>query len=218
MEKVKYQNILFDLDGTLTDPYEGITGGIKYAAREMGYPIKDESRLREAIGPSLAFAFGELIGMKEEEITEAIRQYRVYYSRQGALENEIYPGIRELLAELHAQGRHVILSSSKPEEFCTQILAHFDILKYFHFVGGNNFKEERPSKEAVIRHVMANCPDVTAENTLMVGDRCYDVTGSAKCGIACAGVLYGFGTREELEEAGAKYIVKTVDELRELII
>lgn len=218
MEKVKYQNIMFDLDGTLTDPYEGITGGIKYAAREMGYTIRHESRLREAIGPSLVFAFTELVGMKQEETTEAIRQYRVYYSKQGALENEIYPGIRELLETLHAQGRHVILASSKPEEYCEKILAHFDILKYFHFVGGNNFKEERPSKEAVIRHVMANCPDVTTENTLMVGDRCYDVTGSGKCGFDCAGVLYGFGTREELEEAGAKYIIATVDELKELLI
>ena len=170
------------------------------------------------IGPPLIASFMEGYGMSEEEAKQCLAGYREYFSVTGIYQNEIYPGIAELLRDLRAAGRRILLATSKPEEFANVILKHFDIDQYFHFVGGNTFDESRPRKEDVIAYVLSQYPDITPENTVMVGDRKYDVEGAAQFSLPCIGVLFGYGSLEELTAAGAAKIAATVDELRSILL
>lgn len=213
-----FENLLFDLDGTLTDPALGITSAAQYALGKMGIEVEDRTTLNWLIGPPLITSFEEGFGMTGPQAQEALKHYRVYFSERGIFENQIYPGIAELLSDLKAAGRRVTVATSKPEEFTHRILRHFDIARHFDFVGGNTMDEGRPTKADVIAHVLRCCPGAAPENTLMIGDRRYDVEGARAFGLDCAGVLYGYGSREELEQAGAKYIVESVAALRELLL
>ena len=213
-----YANILFDLDGTLTDPALGITSAAQYGLAKMGIAVKDAATLNWIIGPPLIASFMEGYGMSEEEAKQCLAGYREYFSVTGIYQNEIYPGIAELLRDLRAAGRRILLATSKPEEFANVILKHFDIDQYFHFVGGNTFDESRPRKEDVIAYVLSQYPDITPENTVMVGDRKYDVEGAAQFSLPCIGVLFGYGSLEELTAAGAAKIAATVDELRSILL
>ena len=208
-----FKNLLFDLDGTLTDPALGITSAAQYALGKMGIEVADRTTLTWLIG-----SCEEGFGMTNLQALEALKHYRAYFSEKGIFENEIYPGIAELLSDLKAAGRRVMVATSKPEEFTHRILEHFDIARYFDFVGGNTMDEGRPTKADVIAHVLRSCPDAAPENTLMIGDRRYDAEGARAFGLDCAGVLYGYGSREELEHAGAAYIVESVAALRELLL
>ena len=214
----RFANILFDLDGTLTDPALGITSAVQYALKKMGIEVEDITTLNWMIGPPLITSFMEGYGMSDEDAKKTLGFYREYFSVTGIYQNEIYPGIAELLRDLHACGRRLLLATSKPEEFAGIILRHFDIYRYFALVGGNTFDESRPKKEDVVDYVLSRYPDITPENTVMVGDRKYDVEGSARFGLECIGVLFGYGSREELETAGAAYIAATVDELRSILL
>lgn len=219
MDKAKcYKNILFDLDGTLTDPALGITSAAQYALGRMGITVEDITTLNWLIGPPLIASFKEGFGMDDGEARQALGYYREYFSVTGIYQNEIYPGIAELLRDLHLAGRRVILATSKPEGFAEIILKHFDIYRYFDLVGGNTFDEARPTKEDVVRYVLSCYPDMTADNTVMVGDRMYDVEGAACLGLSCIGVAFGYGSREELEQAGAVRIAATVEELRNILL
>ena len=157
-------------------------------------------------------------GAVDPKVLETLKHYRAYFSEKGIFENEIYPGIAELLSDLKAAGRRVMVATSKPEDFTHRILDHFDIARYFDFVGGNTMDEGRPTKADVVSYVLRSCPEAAPENTLMIGDRRYDVEGAGAFGLDCAGVLYGYGSREELEQAGARYIVESVAALRELLL
>ena len=214
----RFSNILFDLDGTLTDPALGITSAVQYALRKMGIEVEDITTLNWMIGPPLLTSFKEGCGMSDEDSKKALGFYREYFSVTGIYQNEIYPGIAELLRDLHSAGRRILLATSKPEEFAKIILKHFDIYQYFDLVGGNTFDEARPKKEDVVDYVLSRYPDIAPNNTVMVGDRKYDVEGSARFGLECIGVLFGYGSREELETAGAAYIAATVDELRSILL
>ena len=214
----RFANILFDLDGTLTDPALGITSAVQYALKKIGIEVEDITTLNWMIGPPLLTSFREGYGMSDEDAKKTLGFYREYFSVTGIYQNEIYPGIAELLRDLHAAGRRLLLATSKPEEFAGIILRHFDIYRYFALVGGNTFDESRPKKEDVVDYVLSQYPDITPENTVMVGDRKYDVEGSARFGLECIGVLFGYGSREELETAGAAYIAATVDELRSILL
>mgnify|MGYP002561592981 FL=1 len=213
-----FKNLLFDLDGTLTDPALGITSAAQYALGKMGIEVADRTTLTWLIGPPLIGSFEEGFGMTNLQALEALKHYREYFSEKGIFENQIYPGIAELLSDLKAAGRRVMVATSKPEDFTHRILDHFDIARYFDFVGGNTMDEGRPTKADVIAHVLRSCPDAAPENTLMIGDRKYDAEGARAFGLDCAGVLYGYGSREELEHAGAAYIVESVAALRELLL
>lgn len=205
--------LLFDLDGTLTEPEAGITNSIKYALRKYGIEETDRQKLRLCIGPPLIDSFENLWGFDRDKAVQAVVYYREYFAETGIFENEIYEGIPELLSSLKSQGHRIILATSKPEEYAERILEHFDILKYFDCVAGNTLKEERPKKEDVLAYIKKLFPDLSAQNGVMIGDRKYDVEGAHSLSLPCIGVLYGHGSKEELSEAGAEYLAASVTEL-----
>lgn len=214
----KHTYNLFDLDGTLTDPALGITNSVMYALEKSGYPVPERQELYKFIGPPLVYSFKTYSGMNDEEAERALWYYRERFSAGGLFENEIYEGIPELLADLKAAGGRVILATGKPEEFAAQILEHFGILQYFDFVAGNTLEETRPEKRQVLEHIFRNFPELSKDNAVMVGDRRFDVEAAADFSIPGVGVLFGFGTRAELESAGAARIAETVKELRGCLI
>ncbi len=205
-----YQTILFDLDGTLSDSGDGITNSVSYALEQMGVHEPDRSRLYRFIGPPLYDSFMRFYGMDHATAQEAVRQYRVYYSRTGIWENRIYDGIPALLNRLHAQGRTLAVASSKPETFVRMILEHFALAPYFAHIVGATMDESRISKADVIACALEQCALVDKSSAIMVGDREHDVFGAAENGLPCIGVLYGYGSRAELTAAGANYIADDV--------
>lgn len=214
---MEHKNILFDLDGTLTDPAIGITNSVMYALERFGISVEERSGLYKFIGPPLMYSFKQFYGFSDSDAKLALDYYRERFRDGGLFENEIYAGIEPMLKRLNEKGCRVILATSKPEEFAGEILRHFGILQYFTFVAGNTLDEARPEKRQVISHILANYPELEHEATVMVGDRSYDVLGAKEFGIPCIGVLYGYGSREELTQAGADAIAEDVDALRALL-
>lgn len=208
-----YKYIFFDLDGTITDSGLGITNAIVYSLKKLNYKIPDISVLNKYVGPPLRDSYKKYNGMTAEEAEEGVRLYREYYSETGLFECVIYDGIPELLAKLSSDGYKVVLATSKPEQFSIRILEHFDLLKYFHLVAGATFDKTRVSKSAVIQYALDNLNITDTSEVLMIGDRHYDINGAKAFNIQTVGVTYGYGDRPEHEEAGADYIVDTVDEL-----
>ena len=210
--------VLFDLDGTLTDPGPGITNCVAYALEKFGIHPESREELYPYIGPPLVPSFQEYHGLNAEQAEQALLYYRERFSVKGLYENEVYAGIPALLSALRDRGDRLIVATSKPEEFTNRILAHFDLAKYFDFVGGNTLDESRPTKAAVIGYIQETFPDISAENAVMVGDRKYDVEGAHACGLPAIGVLYGYGDRAELESVGADKIVSSVEELTSVLL
>lgn len=211
------QYILFDLDGTLTDPMVGITKSVQYALCAYGIEETDLKKLCPFIGPPLRDSFMKFYGFSESQATEAIGKYREYFSVTGLFENMEYPGIRDLLAGLKAMGKKLYVATSKPELYSRQILEHFRLAEYFEFIGGANMDETRVKKGDVIRYVLEENHITDSGEVVMIGDREHDIIGAAENKIDSIGVLYGYGTYEELEQAGAGQIVKTVKELDHLL-
>lgn len=209
--------VLFDLDGTLTDPGEGITNCVGYALRKFGVEPRSREELYPYIGPPLVPSFEKYHGLTHEQAQQALLYYRERFSTVGMFENKPYPGIAKLLERLRGDGYHLMVATSKPEEFTVQILDHFGLAQYFDFVGGNTLQESRPTKADVIRYVMEQNPGITADNALMVGDRHHDVDGATACGLRTVGVLYGYGDRAELEQAGAYAIAADLAQLESVI-
>ena len=211
-----YDTILFDLDGTLSDPGIGITNSVMHALEHWNIRVKERSELYRFIGPPLLSSFEKFYGFSKEESREALKIYREYFSVKGLFENDMYAGIEELLKELKARGKRVILATPKPELYARQILEHFGIDGYFDFIGGASMDEVRVAKADVIRYALesvgllkageAFLPEDVRMKTVMIGDRFHDVEGAKANGLQTIGVLYGYGSREELEEAGAEHI------------
>ena len=210
--------VLFDLDGTLTDPGLGITNCVIYALKHFDIEPSSREELFPYIGPPLKDSFMNFHDLSNEQAEKALWLYRERFDTKGLYENELIEGIPELLKSLKNRGFKLIIATSKPEEYTVRILQHFAIDQYFDFVGGNNLREERPKKSDVIRYIMENHPDMSGENAIMVGDRKYDVEGAHEFGIPTIGVLFGYGSREELESAGADFVVKTASELENCLI
>ncbi|MBS5064460.1 MAG: HAD family hydrolase [Hungatella hathewayi] len=210
------QYLLFDLDGTLTDPMVGITKSVQYALRHYGIEEPDLKKLCPFIGPPLKDSFMKYYGFPSEQATEAISIYREYFSKTGLYENMEYPGIRDLLATLKAAGKHLYVATSKPELFSKQILEHFRLAEYFDFIGGANMDETRVKKGDVIRYVLEENQIAELDKVVMIGDREHDIIGAKENSIDSIGVLYGYGDREELSAAGADVIVETIRELGEV--
>lgn len=208
---------LFDLDGTLTDPGPGITNCVAYALEKFDIHPQSRAELYPYIGPPLTFSFREYHGLTKEQAEQALLFYRERFSVKGLFENEVYPGISDLLQDLSDRGVTLIVATSKPEEFTHRILEHFDLAKYFAFVGGNTLNEDRPTKSAVIAYIRENYPDISGENAVMVGDRKYDVEGAHAHQLPAVGVLYGYGDRDEMQAAGADFVVQKVTDLQELL-
>lgn len=210
--------ILFDLDGTLTDPKVGITRSVQHALRYYGIEEPDLDKLCPFIGPPLTDSFQELYGFSLPQAKEAIEKYREYFSVTGIFENEVYPGIPEMLGMLKEKGFTLAVATSKPEEYSIRILEHFGLDPYFALVGGADMTETRVKKGEIIAYTLDRL-GVNSKETpvMMVGDRKHDVIGAKENGIPCVGVLFGYGSREELLEAGADALVESVKELGEVL-
>ncbi len=210
MEK---QYLLFDLDGTLTDPMAGITRSVQHALRAYGIEEPDLKKLCPFIGPPLKDSFMTYYHFPEAQAEEAIGKYREYFSVTGIFENRVYDGIEKILNQLKERGKILVVATSKPEEFAVRILDHFGLSRYFDHICGASMDEKRVKKGEVIRYALERAGIRDCSEALMVGDREHDVIGARENQMECLGVLFGYGTREELEKAGADWIVETVEDL-----
>ncbi len=214
-----YNTILFDLDGTITDPGLGITNSVMYALEKHGITVEDRATLYSFIGPPLVDSFQTYFGFTPEQATDAVALYRKHYIEDKAMfENEVYPGISELLEKLKKNGKKVIMATSKPTVIAEQILEHFGLRDYFDFLSGSNMDNTRGSKEEVIEYALEQSGVTSEDSVVMIGDRKYDILGAKAYHLDSIGVLYGYGSKEELEEAGADYIVTDVKELEKIIL
>ncbi len=192
-----YKHILFDLDGTLTDPGLGIKNSIRYALKKQNRPIPAEEILNAFIGPPLIDTFMKYCAVTRPEAESLLADYREYFKAKGMFENKVYPDIQKMLDALNKNGTHLYVATSKPEPFAIKILEHFGLARYFDFIGGSTLNETRTKKTEVIDYVlMENSLD--PKDCLMVGDRFYDIEGARKCGLDVAAVLFGYGSKEEL--------------------
>ncbi len=212
-----YKYILFDLDGTLTDSAEGIVNSVIYALKKKGIEEHDRAKLNAFVGPPLVDSFMKYYEMTEEEARGMVPLYREYFEPKGWAENRVYEGIPEVLEKLCAQGKHLIVATSKPEKFAKRILEHFNLAQYFELIRGASMDEKINRKEQVIACVIEDVGAEHVKEMVMVGDREHDVVGARLNGLPCVGVLYGYGSREELETAGAAAICPAVRELPEYL-
>lgn len=212
-----YSIILFDLDGTLTDSSQGIINAIVYALKKMGVNDYDMSLLKKFLGPPLHESFEKFFHFDKKESLQAVEYYREYFSTKGLFENKVYCGITDLLKTLKENGNTLILATSKPQPFTDRIMQHFDLVKYFDFIAGSNMDTTRSKKAEVIEYAITECNIKDKSSVVMVGDRAEDMIGAQTVGIDSIGVEYGYGTFDELENAGATYIAKTVEELKSLL-
>lgn len=213
----KYTYLLMDLDGTVTDPMEGITRGVQYALASLGVDVQDRRLLCPFIGPPLKASFQEFYHLNEEDTTRAIAKYREYFSTQGIFENEMYEGMEAFLQTQQAAGKQLVLATSKPEPFALRILDYFQLTPYFTFVGGSSLDNGRTEKEEVIRYILDSLAISDLSSAIMIGDRKFDIEGAHANGLQAIGVLYGYGSREELERAGADYLAADLAELSRLV-
>ena len=212
-----YSTILFDLDGTLSNPAQGIVNALVYALQKSSIPEINQEDLLKFIGPPLAESFKTFCGFNDEQTEQAIINYREYFSKNGLFENQLYAGIPELLHTLKESGKQLVVATSKPEFYAKQIIDYFSISEYFDFIAGATMDGSRSKKSDVIAYAIeAHC--ITKENTVMIGDRAFDVIGAKENGLPSIGVLYGFGNQKELEEAGATWIVDDIKSLEEKLM
>ena len=210
---MNYQTILFDLDGTLTDPGLGITNSVMYALGKFGITVEDRSDLYCFIGGPLRESFADYYGFSEDDAALAVKYYREYYVPRGIFENVVYGGIENLLKTLRDDGRTLLVATLKPTVFAIQVLEHFGLDRYFDFISGSELDGSRDDKRAVIDHAFLSSPSADPMSAIMVGDRSHDILAAKGKGIDSIGVLYGYGGREELTGAGAGHIAETVAEL-----
>lgn len=208
-----YKYILFDLDGTLTNPEIGITTSVMYALEKFNIKVEDRKELHPFIGPPLLYSFQTYYGLTEEESELAVKYYRERFSVKGLYENEVYDGVEKLLQQLKNSGKKLIIATSKPEEFTIKILKHFDLYKYFDFVAGATMDGSRGEKADVIRYALEISGIEDKSQAIMIGDRKYDILGAKENGLDSIGVLFGFGDYKELTEAGANFVVESVDDI-----
>ncbi|MBR4944691.1 MAG: HAD family hydrolase [Peptococcaceae bacterium] len=210
--------LLFDLDGTLTNPQEGITKCVQHALRAFQIDEPDLEKLIPFIGPPLIQSFMEFYQFTEEQAREAVAVYRERFGTVGLFENFPYPGIAEMLKQLQAQGKILAVASSKPTIYVRRILEKFELAPYFQVIEGSNLDGTRVDKKEVIAEVLNQLGNPSADQLLMIGDRKFDVIGAREMGFGCAGVRFGFASPGELEDSGAVFIADTVEELHQYLI
>lgn len=212
----QYSHILFDLDGTLTDPQEGIINSIQYTLKRYGIE-KANHELIHFIGPPLHISFQEIFGT-EKKAFEAVDVYREYFSTKGKFENLLYKGIPELLEHLNKNNKTIFVATSKPTIFAEQILHYFNIHHHFKTVIGSNLDGTRTEKKDIIQEIVNELSNVNIQDMVMIGDRKYDVIGAKHHGIDTISVTYGYGTLEELQNEKPTYIVDEVSALKKMLI
>ncbi|EJS08398.1 MULTISPECIES: HAD family hydrolase [Bacillus] len=213
-----YTTFLFDLDGTLTDPKEGIINAVLYVLEKMGIEEVNIIELDSFIGPPIQQSFADRYNMNEIEVERAVFYFREYLKQSGLLENKVYDGITALLQELKDAGNRLFVATSKPTVFAKQVIEHFQLTSFFEEIVGSNLDGTRIKKEEIIAHILQTNEELQKEEMVMIGDRKHDVIGANSNGIASIGVLYGYGSEIELGDAGAIHIVKDVEELQSFCI
>ena len=207
-------NILFDLDGTITDPMLGITNSVIYALKRYGIEVTDRRELYKFIGPPLAESFSKYYGFSKSEGYELVEVYREYFSDKGLYENEVYDGVEKMLNNLKGEGHKIYLATSKPQIFAEKILEHFGLSKYFDGVCGSELNGDRVEKSEVIACLKDR---YSIKDGVMVGDRSFDILGAKANDLISVGVLYGYGEQSELDGAGADYLVENVHDLEKML-
>ncbi|MCJ7836377.1 HAD family hydrolase [Cuneatibacter sp. NSJ-177] len=217
---MNFRYLLFDLDGTLTDPKEGITKSVQYALKAMGVDEPDLDRLTCFIGPPLIDSFMEYYEFTREQAKIALARYRERFQGTGIFENRVLPGIPEMLEKLKSSGKVLALATSKPEPFARKILEKFGLLGYFDEVVGSGMDESRCTKEEVIQEVFLRLglSEEQKKQALMIGDRKHDIVGAKACGIASLGVRIGYAEEGELEAAGADFVKDTVKDMEAFLL
>jgi phosphoglycolate phosphatase len=211
-----YKNILFDLDGTLTDPYPGMAKSLRYALDKFGIVEDSAEKIKRFIGPPLYQSFIEFYGFDEDKAKLAVGYYREYYSDKGLYDNKLYDNVDNLLKTLKDAGKVCVIATSKPQNFAHEVLKYLKIERYFDKVVGSNLEGTLYEKEDIIRFAIENGGLGKAE-TIMVGDRKYDILGARKNGIDSIAAAYGYGTMEELEESGPTHICRNVMDILEAV-
>lgn len=204
--------VLFDLDGTLTDSRIGITTSIRHAMAHLGRPLGADADLDWCIGPPLIDAFTRLLDGDRVRAADGVAAYRARYGTVGLYENTVYPGISALLEALAADGRILVVATSKPRVFATRILEHFDLARHFRAIHGSELDGTRAQKTELVPWVVAE-EALDPLTTVMVGDREHDVLGARAAGVATLGVSWGFGAEGELARAGAAVVAETPADL-----
>jgi len=210
--------LLFDLDGTLADPREGIVACFRHALEAFAVPIPPDDELAKLIGPPLRRTLTELLGYERRHVAErALAKFRERFAEKGIYENTVYPGVHDGLARLRAAGFRLFIATSKPRVYAERIAKHFGFHDHFTRVHGAELTGEHETKGDLIAHILAT-EGIAPSSAHMVGDRKYDVEGAHANGLACLGVLWGYGSREELTEAGARGLYERFDDLVEALI
>ena len=208
--------ILFDLDGTLTDPALGITNSIMYSLKSFGIEVSNRKDLYVFIGPPLHQQFMDYCHFSSEEADKAVAKYREYFSVTGLFENDPYPHINEVLASLKNKGYKIALATSKPEIYAKQILEKFDMAQYFDIIKGSRLNDKTENKTRIMKEAMDFFNDDDLSKYVMVGDRKFDMLGAKELGIDSIGVTYGYGSRQELEESQATIIIDDCIQLNDI--
>ncbi|MDP4143569.1 MAG: HAD family hydrolase [Bacillota bacterium] len=215
---MSYDTILFDLDGTLTDSKEGITKSVQYALKKFDIHEDNLDNLEKFIGPPLKNSFMEYYSFAEEKAVQAVGFYREYFSVTGKFENSIYDGIKELLTKLSLANKKLIVATSKATVFSKEILAHFDIDKYFAHIVGCNLDGTRVEKGEIIKYIINDLMNGNSKRMVMIGDRKYDILGAKEQNIDSIAVTYGYGSMEELSSHTPTHIADSVDELYTILV
>ena len=210
--------IFLHLDGTIINSMEGIAESVQYSLKHMGIIEKDKNQLAKFIGPPPRYSFAKFWGIKEDDLDRVMKKYREYYKEIGIYKNELYPGMEKMLKSLYNKDFKLIVATSKPEVFAKKILKNLNIDQYFMDICGSSLDGSRSEKKDVITYALNKNHIKDVSEVIMVGDRHYDVEGAKVNSIEAVGVLYGFGSKDELEKAGANYIVATVEDLEKLIL
>lgn len=213
----KYEYILFDLDGTLTDPKVGITKSIQYALAKYDIKVDDLDSLNIFIGPPLRDTFKEYYSFNEEKVEQAIKYFREYFSEKGMYENEVYSDIPMLLEDLKKKGKILIVATSKVTIFAEKILEHFNLDKYFDSVVGSNLDGTRSAKSEIIKYIISEHEIKDLSKVVMIGDRKYDIAGGKQNNIDTIGVTYGYGSCDKLRQADPTYVADSINDILYII-
>ena len=217
---MSFKYILFDQDGTLTDPKEGITKSVQHALRAFGIDEPDLDQLVSFIGPPLIESFRDFYDFTPEQALEGVAKYREYFCDRGIFENKVIPGIPRLLQNLKENGKILCLATSKPEPFARKILEHFDLMQWFDETVGASLDESRGTKKDVIEDALRRLQigEKERRETVMVGDRKHDILAASALELSSVGVTFGYAPEGELKTAGAGHIVSSVEELEAYLL
>ena len=203
---VMYEYICFDLDGTLTQSEYGVTGAVEYALNKMGIEEPDKKKLLRFIGPPLYVSFDEYYGLKGDELEKAIKYFRSMYDTKGYMESPLYDGIEDVLGKIKAAGRHILIVTSKPIGMANKVAANTGLDKYIEKIIGPDGEMKDAGKANLLKNALRYAGGPDKSRMIMIGDRLYDIEGANEVGVDSIGVLYGYGSKDELTKAGATYL------------